>query len=318
MWQHDNGSSQPPPPQAVWTGFGFSTSNRPKAFNAGPNLNLTPPPMLHNGAGASTEQQSFNDSNLYCDACEKEFTNSRGLIQHLKTHVKCDQCSFTAIPKVVNEHKSLTHAVARNWGYAAADIAKWREERRKNYPTEANSRKRELDEQSREQRGQVAEKPTFRVGHPFPASKKRRQEPLSASKPADNNEQLAESIKPDPQQNTTKTGLSALAQYSSSDESDKEDETLLNAKEPDVIEEKSAIAVLKQEEAVIANKSSQRPSAPANEHEGSFDPSKLLRAKRYKATLLERLLAKEVQHERNVVLQCIRFIVQHKCFGLEA
>ena len=28
---------------------------------------------------------------LFCDACEKEFTHDRGLQQHLKSHVQCDQ-----------------------------------------------------------------------------------------------------------------------------------------------------------------------------------------------------------------------------------
>ena len=50
--------------------------------------------------------------------------------------------------------------------------------------------------------------------------------------------------------------------------------------------------------------------------DGMVDPTKVLRPKRYSSTLLERLLAKEVKHERNVVLQCIRHIVRQKYFGL--
>ena len=82
---------------------------------------------------------------LFCDACDKEFTHNRGLQQHLKSHVQCDQCSFTAIPKLVGEHKAVAHAVARNWGYDAADIQKWRDARRKNYPSGSNVEKRNAE-----------------------------------------------------------------------------------------------------------------------------------------------------------------------------
>lgn len=57
----------------------------------------------------------------------------------------CIPSSFTAIPKVVNEHKAMAHAVARNWGYDAADIQKWREARRKNYPSGSNVEKRRAE-----------------------------------------------------------------------------------------------------------------------------------------------------------------------------
>ena len=36
-----------------------------------------------------------------------------------------------------------------------------------------------------------------------------------------------------------------------------------------------------------------------------------------KSTLLEKLLAPEIRHERNVILQCLRHIVKNNFFGVE-
>ena len=36
-----------------------------------------------------------------------------------------------------------------------------------------------------------------------------------------------------------------------------------------------------------------------------------------KSTLLEKLLAPEIRHERNVILQCLRYIVKKNFFGVE-
>jgi hypothetical protein len=50
------------------------------------------------------------------------------------------------------------------WQQDAADIEKWRADRRKRYPTETNVKKREIADEDREVRGQVASTPMYRVG----------------------------------------------------------------------------------------------------------------------------------------------------------
>ena len=46
----------------------------------------------------------------------------------------------------------------------AADIEKWRAERRKKSPTDTNAKKRQLEDEDRRERGQVASTPMYRVG----------------------------------------------------------------------------------------------------------------------------------------------------------
>eukprot|EP00041_Stephanoeca_diplocostata_P018728 m.395430 g.395430 ORF g.395430 m.395430 type:complete len:421 (+) comp21100_c0_seq3:414-1676(+) len=101
---------------------------------------------------------------FHCDSCEKSFPHARGMQQHLKTHVQCPQCSFSATQSFLNAHITAAHTTGSKWTYDAADVAKWRAERRKRYPTDSNVQKRKRDDDDRVDRGQTASTPQFRMG----------------------------------------------------------------------------------------------------------------------------------------------------------
>eukprot|EP01135_Chromosphaera_perkinsii_P011191 Nk52_evm18s2356 gene=Nk52_evmTU18s2356 len=124
------------------------------------------------------------NGSLQCLPCGKTFKNVRERMNHDKTHVKCsfDQCSFSASKKCVEAHKVELHGMpdkrrggdapdkAASVNYAALfnikldtpeDIEKWRAERRKKYPTDANIAKKKEAEQDKKDAG-VSAVPDFR------------------------------------------------------------------------------------------------------------------------------------------------------------
>jgi hypothetical protein len=74
------------------------------------------------------------------------------LAAHVLQHIKCPQCDFNAAKRIVREHQSKEHGTSvkdADPSVAAQatalfkldtpeDIERWREERRRRYPTAAN------------------------------------------------------------------------------------------------------------------------------------------------------------------------------------
>lgn len=83
-------------------------------------------------------------------------------------------------------------------------------------------------------------------------------------------------------------------------------------------EEDEAPTELSSRKAAASSTAQHHDVAQFNQIEqGLEDPAKLLRPKKYHNSLLERLLAKEIRHERNTVLQCIRYIVRNNFFDMQ-
>lgn len=102
----------------------------------------------------------------YCEPCDKEFTQLIAYDAHMGTHESCKHpgCSFSATRKVVVAHFHGAHGQFSGSGYKMIDvegqkfrvllgqspeeIAQWRAERRKKFPTaeQTDAKKAELDE----------------------------------------------------------------------------------------------------------------------------------------------------------------------------
>ncbi|CAB1422246.1 unnamed protein product [Pleuronectes platessa] len=101
----------------------------------------------------------------FCDTCERGFKNQDKYDEHMAQHVKCSvpDCSFTAHEKIVSIHWRNNHApgTKRIKLDTAEEIAKWKEERRKNYPTLQNIEKKKKVMVAREETGGVLETAQF-------------------------------------------------------------------------------------------------------------------------------------------------------------
>eukprot|EP00730_Choanoeca_flexa_P014028 TRINITY_DN5979_c0_g1_i3.p1 TRINITY_DN5979_c0_g1~~TRINITY_DN5979_c0_g1_i3.p1 ORF type:complete len:229 (+),score=42.81 TRINITY_DN5979_c0_g1_i3:45-731(+) len=177
------------------------------------------------------------------------------------------------------------------WSYSAEEIAQWRAERRKHYPTAANAARKAEELRLKAKRNAVAVDENYR----WSSSSKR-------------------------MQNTSHNPLAGmLADYGSSDDSDKE-EPARDTEQPDRPEEvsskrPSASTMPPPSIASLSNKPDQRRKGRDSKTNRNRDKgSKKHNGKGKPASLLEMLLADQIRRERNVILQCIRHARQQNYF----
>lgn len=92
-----NYSSNPSSGSAsAWSTAHFSTGVPQYAYPTMPMSNVS------NGANmAQTQQLQKQRKTWTCDACDVTLDSERALKAHRKSHVKCTECSFEGVPKVV-------------------------------------------------------------------------------------------------------------------------------------------------------------------------------------------------------------------------
>jgi len=96
-----------------------------------------------------------------CRNCDRDFFSEDALEAHVAEHETCgvDGCPYTAHPQLVLNHyktQHLTGLAGKVWKVQTPEeIAKWREERKRNFPTVARVAQRKLEMRERKKRGNV-------------------------------------------------------------------------------------------------------------------------------------------------------------------
>lgn len=106
----------------------------------------------------------------HCEVCDRNFKTQQQLDRHMNEHEKCcfEGCKFEAHSSLLKKHIEAQHnsGLFQRIGKIETDedIEKWREERRKRYPTKANIEARQLAQEQRLKRGERIAEPNDRFG----------------------------------------------------------------------------------------------------------------------------------------------------------
>ncbi|KAG7311419.1 hypothetical protein JYU34_002461 [Plutella xylostella] len=96
----------------------------------------------------------------WCETCDRDFRSAQQLQTHIQQHETCniDGCKFVAHPKVITKHIQMQHSSGLYNKIAKLDnpeaIQKWREERKKKYPTKVNVEKKTAEIKEKIDRGE--------------------------------------------------------------------------------------------------------------------------------------------------------------------
>ena len=108
---------------------------------------------------------------FFCETCDRDFKSLDQLEGHKTLHQKCgiDGCNFEGVEQMVSKHRQAIHQSGlyekiKNVS-TEEDIAKWREERKKRYPTAKNVEMRQLIREEKHKRGERLEEPNKRFGN---------------------------------------------------------------------------------------------------------------------------------------------------------
>ncbi|CAG2111163.1 unnamed protein product [Medioppia subpectinata] len=156
----------------------FNTQNFNNGYynqSYGQNNNHNSGPNGHQNKRFKSNVNNDNNNkktSLNCDTCCRWFTSQELYDQHIAEHIMCglDECTFRAHPKVIESHQRMQHFCFKDKTLvkrfmsleSEEDIKKWREERRRHFPTKDNiEKKADMREKERleaiEKRNQLME-----------------------------------------------------------------------------------------------------------------------------------------------------------------
>jgi nuclear fragile X mental retardation-interacting protein 1 len=135
------------------------------------------------------ELQSKTDG-TWCETCDRGFRSLEQLDEHKLQHKVCgiDGCTFTGHPAVVKKHVEMQHSNGLFEQIKKLDtpeeISKWREERRKRYPTKSNIELRQQVQEEKMKRGEKIMDPNNRFGNKRDRRQMKSENPRTDSHPA--------------------------------------------------------------------------------------------------------------------------------------
>jgi len=137
-------------------------------------MQVTLPPDISSDSmpGGAKAGDSINSVLLRCSPCDKNFSSQKSYEAHISTHDKCLECSFEGTKKVVAAHYQSTHGTFSGNGYKQIEVeglkfkvlmgtdpdevAEWRTQRRKKFPTQQLCEEKQAREQQLLQEGGLA------------------------------------------------------------------------------------------------------------------------------------------------------------------
>jgi len=117
------------------------------------------PELEHEWLGVLAEEE--RTKSYFCDVCEKLIGSETEYKVHLSEHATCgiDGCGYTAHQDILEKHIMQQHLTGLfnkiPQGNSPEEIAKWREERRKNFPTREKVMEKAAERAILKERGEV-------------------------------------------------------------------------------------------------------------------------------------------------------------------
>ncbi|XP_055682175.1 FMR1-interacting protein NUFIP1 [Lutzomyia longipalpis] len=337
---------------------------QPSMFGA--HGSTIPPQYLPPYQAPSSRRSNFNPYNrarkeIWCETCEWSFFSIEKFEQHKAEHKRCefDGCAFEGHSRLLAKHLEI-HNSKLGSIESAEDIAKWREERRKNYPTAKNIELRRKAQVEKNKRGERISERKTRFGEKlkgqFKSSKNQfRKRTPTVNVPASPEETC---LKEELNQGVSMfRGTSSiedyvdvqnnvLAQLLSVYESGSESESEGESKEVEKQKDETVISKTVEHDLPKEHKISSQKNEKGASHsreitavekpekftkrkfskdakDGTEKPTKIYKGlnydflrRRHPPTMLSKLLEKEIRHERNVLFQCVRYVVEKDFLGV--